>query len=729
MKHVGVGGRRTIELRDGWRVLQDVHDNGERLGIFEPGFAATTANGVSGWEEIPELGHLQLLLADDPYAGGRQLRSFNDHAWWYRLDFPVDPAGDGDRLRFARLRFEGVDYHATVWLNGHRLGEHEGYFEPFNFDVAELLTIGRPNVLVVRVASPWDARIVAGTEDQRAFGVERAMVKGTYEHMDGLVPRDVNPVGIWRPAVLELGVGEVWSHELQVTATLSDDLTTGEVAVEWDVESVRARDDLRWRVSLAPADRMRPAIVSEAPARLDPARNRLTGAARVSRPRLWQPWDRGAPDRYDVVVELVGERGEVLARDESRVGFRTVELERGPERTALLLNGRPYYLRGTSYFPDLYLSSMDEGRYRRDVGAAVAAGVNCLRVHVHVEQPAFYDVCDELGVLVVQDSDLNWVVPDTEEFVDRATAVVGAMVRSLREHPSIAAWVCVNEGGILVEEMREPTRRLAHHLAAVVAALDPTRPTIANSWDTEDPGSGDEHVYAGSLTGGAYADVRDARFRLLTEFGVDAPPPRARYGSDGPIAARLRREPDRVTDHHDYQYRLTKFYIERCRLERWRPNGGYIQFMWIDACPQSWYGVLDHWGCPKVDGAGGALRAFREVGRPVAVLLDVTADGLDVRVVNDLLRGLPGATLSWSVLCHDGRRETDAVTLDVPPDGMVRAARLPHHREHVAAVGLSLTASDSEPLADNHYDDIVDQPAPAGYPGVVEHELGVRLMP
>jgi hypothetical protein len=123
------------------------------------------------------------------------------------------------------------------------------------------------------------------------------------------------------------------------------------------------------------------------------------------------------------------------------------------------------------------------------------------------------------------------------------------------------------------------------------------------------------------------------------------------------------------------------------------------------------------------------LRAFREAGRPVAVLLDVTADGLDVWVVNDLLRGMPGATLNWSVHCRDGRRETGAVMVDVPPDGMVRAARLSHHREHVAAIGLSLTASDSEPLAVNHYDDIADHPAPAGYPGVVEHELGVRLMP
>jgi beta-mannosidase len=210
---------------------------------------------------------------------------------------------------------------------------------------------------------------------------------------------------------------------------------------------------------------------------------------------------------------------------------------------------------------------------------------------------------------------------------------------------------------------------------------------------------------------------------------VDAPPPRARYRPDGPIAARLRRAPDRVANYHDYQYRLTKFYIERCRLQRWRPNGGYIQFMWIDVCPQSWYGVLDHWGCPKVDGAGGALRAFREVGGPMAVLLGIAADGLDVWVVNDLLCGAPGATLNWSVLGCDGRRETGTVMVDVPPDGLVRAARLDYRREHVAGVGLSLSGPEPQPLAANRYDDIADHPAPDGYPGVVEHEVGVRGMP
>jgi hypothetical protein len=720
--HVSSAERCRLDLRDGWCVLQDVHDIGERLGIFAPEFAATTANGVSLWEEIPELGHLQLLLADEPYAGGRALRSFNDHAWWYRLEFTVE----GPPPRFARLLFEGVDYFATVWLNGQCLGEHEGYFEPFGFDVAGRLVHGRANVLVVRVSSPWDTAVFPDTEAQRAFSVERALVKGTYEHMDGLIPRDVNPVGIWRPVTLELGYGDLWSHGFRADAVLSDDLAHGEVEVVWHVESRQAREGVRLRTTVRSSTG--DAVVSESPVDLTPGRTALAAAVAVTHPQVWQPWDRGAPQRYDVVAELLDAQGVTLAVEERRIGFRTVSLERSAERTCLRVNGRPYYLRGTSYFPDLYLSSMDEGRYRRDVEAAVAAGMNCLRVHVHVEQPVFYEICDELGVLVVQDSDVNWVTPAGDEYVERAATVVGGMVRLLRHHPAVVAWVCVNEGGVVVEETRDVARRLAHHLVAVVAAEDPTRPTIANSWDADDPASGDEHVYAGSLTGGAYAEVRDARFRLLTEFGVDAPPARARGDVGRALDRTLRRAPERTAEHHSYAYHLTKFYIERCRLQRWQPNGGYVQFMWIDVSPQSWYGAYDYWGCPKVDGRGGAHRAFREVGQPMAVLLRAAPGGLEVWVVNDFAHGVPGATASWTVVRCDGTRDVGAVVVDIPPDGLVRAACLEQAPDGVAAVWLSLTSAGSDPLATNRYDDLVDHLPPEGYPGTVSHEIGARDM-
>ncbi len=87
---------------------------------------------ISAWEPIERLDYLQLLFAKQPYFG-RELRYFNEHPWWYRVEFTV-PEGAPE---FATLRFEGVDYFAKVWLNGELLGEHEGYAEPFSFEVTE----------------------------------------------------------------------------------------------------------------------------------------------------------------------------------------------------------------------------------------------------------------------------------------------------------------------------------------------------------------------------------------------------------------------------------------------------------------------------------------------------------------------------------------------------------------------------------------------------------------
>src|SRR5690242_171212 len=102
----------NIELLSGWSVVQDVHDLGEKLGIYRRDWKSDAVGPcISPWEPIDRLAHLQLLLAKQPYFG-RELRHFNSAPWWYRIEFatPKDSA-------HATLRFEGVDYFCKVYLN------------------------------------------------------------------------------------------------------------------------------------------------------------------------------------------------------------------------------------------------------------------------------------------------------------------------------------------------------------------------------------------------------------------------------------------------------------------------------------------------------------------------------------------------------------------------------------------------------------------------------------
>ena len=183
----------TIDLTTAhWDVVQDVHDSGEKLGLPGDTLDLTAVGAqLSEWEALDRLEHLQIAFTDSPYAG-RELRSFNAAPWWYRVTFPLDPNTSGR----SRVEFSNVDYFCRVWLNGKLLGEHEGYSEPFSFDITDALRDGN-QVLMVKVWSPWDTDVLNDFNAVRTTQVVRDMAKGTYEHDDTLVPRDVNPVGIF----------------------------------------------------------------------------------------------------------------------------------------------------------------------------------------------------------------------------------------------------------------------------------------------------------------------------------------------------------------------------------------------------------------------------------------------------------------------------------------------------------------------------------------------------
>ena len=93
-----------IELKQGWKILQDVHDTGEKIGLYAAREADTSVGSqVSEWEELEELKHLQLIYARQPYFG-RELRYFNQAPWWYKTEFEVPD----QKVTDAVLKFTNV---------------------------------------------------------------------------------------------------------------------------------------------------------------------------------------------------------------------------------------------------------------------------------------------------------------------------------------------------------------------------------------------------------------------------------------------------------------------------------------------------------------------------------------------------------------------------------------------------------------------------------------------
>jgi beta-mannosidase len=717
-----VGG--AIDLSQGWSVLQDVHDTGERLGVFRPDWDPLhKLQAMSDWEPIPRLAHLQLLFAPQPYFG-RELRYFNDAPWWYRLEFPT-PA----QARQATLRFEGVDYFAKVFLNGKPLGEHEGYADPFEFEVGPLLSRNTPNVLVVKVWSPWDHDVAAGDPPNWIFGVVRHLLKGSYEHADTFVQRDVNPVGIWRPVRLILHDGLRSAREPIIETRMAGPGGSADVLVHWPValDEGQRRLDLSVRIRRAP-DGREVAKTSKA-IDLNAGQTTLESAVSVADPRLWSTWDHGGPALYQADMELRDGNGIILTRS-MPFGIRRVELRRTATETTFYLNGKPIYLRGTTYWPDEYLSAMDVGRYQRDLSAMMRAGMNAIRVHVHSENPAFYELCDRLGLVIIQDYDLNWTFPTDEDFTRKAVSGFGSMIERLRNHPSIICWIAMNEASGADGRYRLAVRP-GPQLVGEAQRLDPSRPVIKSSGDRKDLESGDGHDYRGSLSGGGYESIYGSQEKLATEFGVDAPPASDSARLVPRMAERLREVLPRVAELHDYQYALLKYYIEHYRMQKYAPNAGYFMFMWIDFCPQSFYGVYDYWGVPKAQGIGGGVRALEESNQPVGIFMEYKDAPVALHVVNDLDQDLGEATAEWTVTKSDGGVvNAGHQTVHLTPDSHARIANLAFdvHPDQRYQIALVLRAPDGRELARNLYRDPFHPPAhPQGHPGRMDHELGMRL--
>jgi beta-mannosidase len=709
-----------MTLMNGWHITQDVRRLGEEAGWYRPDFAAD-------WQPIDKLAHLQLLLATQPYFG-RSLRYFNDSPWWYRLEFSTPEVA-----REATLRFEGVDYLAKVWLNGAALGEHEGYADPFEFEVGTVLRKDRPNVLIVKVWSPWDNQYADPTRP--SWSVIRNLIKGSYEHADTFVQRDVNPVGIWRPVRL------VFHDELReatlpaVTSTLSSDRRQANIKIVWPIFNDGPPRDVTY-VARVRQQNGKEDVTRSHSVRLAHGANTLDATAVIRSPKLWTTWDRGDQPLYEATVELLQSRVVRLSAS-VMFGVRTVELRRSADETRFFINGQPLYLRGASYWPDLYLSNMNRARYERDIQAAIRAGINALRVHVHTENPEFYEICDRLGVVVIQDNDLNWVFPTDPEFSARAVRHFGALIKLFRNHPSVIAWIAMNEAGELGSDgfpqgKSGDIKRVGSQLVTEAYKLDPTRPVIENSMIKDDTASGDTHDYRGSMWGknSTYFDIVTSNDKLVTEFGVDAPPAFASLRLIPEAARRLRDVLPRVAELHDFQYHLLKYYIEHYRIQKYSPNAGYFLFMWIDFSPQSFYGIYDYWGIAKTEGLGGGLRALQESNQPIGIFMEHDTKPLALYVVNDSSADLGDCVARWHVSTSKEMVAEDSQPVRLGPDShqRLRDFNFAMKEGETYRIALELLARDGRILSHNSYlNPFKPQPRPKGYPDRIDDELGMRL--
>ena len=412
---------------------------------------------------------------------------------WYRRRLDTEPAGEGERVL---LHFGGVDRIADVWVGGHHVAHHVGGYSAFSVDVTAHARAGA-EVVVRAVDDAADLDAPRGKQDWQA--VSHAI----------WYPRTT---GIWKTVWLER-VHE--THVAEVTWTPDADAMA--VTLHARIEGPRPAG-LALGVVLRVGDRV---LVDD--------RIGVTGA---DVQRTFPLGDQGFDDRIDLLwwparptlveAELALHDGDRIV-DEARsyTALRSVEVVDGRFR----LNGRPYRLRlvlDQGYWPETGATPPDVDALRRDIELTKALGFNGARKHQKTEDLRYFALADQLGLL-------TWVeMPSAYRPGPRSASALVAewseVVRAHRNHPSVVAWVPVNESWGVPDCEHEPRQRaLIAALRDLTGALDGTRPVSANDgWETVGGDLVGIHDYDqdAERVAARYADD-DAVDRLLTGRRTD----------------------------------------------------------------------------------------------------------------------------------------------------------------------------------------------------------------
>ncbi len=563
----------------------------ERLLLIDNWRLVQAEKGIDIPAEVPGSVFEALIrnkVIDDPFYGEkeREVEWVYESDWMYECKFDLTDAS----LQFKTilLRFWGIDTVSEISLNDEIIGNTDNMFIWYEFNVKSKLKASN-NVLRVKIKSPTkSAKEQVKKYKKRLITTQKGLGAPYLRKAQFSFGWDWGPVlpdiGVWKPVEL-IGFDDLRISTLRCDQTI-EFKNQGDIS-KIEAESVLLRVKVQLESPLKDLSSLGYSIKTEliGPSDLNVSKEfsinnkEIQIEMEVPRPSLWWTNDLGEPVLYDLTISVIKEQA--IDTTTINIGFRDLRIVRNADKWGetfyFVLNGVPLFAKGADWIPiDSFISRGKKmGLYRKNLEYAAEAHMNMLRAWGGgvYEDEEFYNICDELGILVWQDLPFACALyPIYQEFFENVKFELIQNIKRLQNHPSLAIWCGNNEieqawsSYILNAHLWRPKDTAAYEKGYLdlfkeiipnsIKEYDPTRPywpsSALDKWDgkkvrSTNPNnaeSGDSHFWKVWHSGAPFKEYRKFDSRFMSEFGFESFPsmktialfcPPDQYRFDSPI--------------------------------------------------------------------------------------------------------------------------------------------------------------------------------------------------
>jgi len=473
---------------------------------------------------VPGAVQLDVMNAENykqPWWYGENVSQFDwmeDFWFTYKTTFKRPELKNGERFFFFS---KGIDYHFKIILNGKILLEQEGMFTYVDVDLTDALNDNNELRVVIFPVPNLGFENKVETARKNARESAKPAVSYGWDWHPRLVTR-----GIWDETYLTIRE-PIRLNDVSVSYTLNDELTKAIIKIDVSGKQVEGRS-YRW--TLKDPDGK---LVVEKQGMLSFDVSSIDAV--LLSPKLWQPNGYGDPFLYTSDFVLLDKNNGELEHSTSKTGFRRIRLianekawddngtfpaTSGFPPSCLEVNNRRIFAKGTNWVhPEIFVGTISPERYREQLVLAKNANFNLLRVWGGgvVNKESFFELCDELGLLIWQEFPLACnVYPDKPAYLKVLEQEAVSIVKRVKKHACLALWSGGNElfwGGMT--EQSYPLRLLN----SVCYKIDPQTPFI-NSSPFIGVGHGHYLFYDNIIGKEVFQWMAEARRTAYTEFGV-----------------------------------------------------------------------------------------------------------------------------------------------------------------------------------------------------------------